>query len=124
MLSIQSDSDQVSTKISHGWAEDLGMLHTSDSGLDFNPIRANSPSASEWNVKNFSKAPPCIPWYLSCSGSAAFPSYLADEDACDDGQLVQCPQCSSEGSGRDLTHIHGHEAGGEPCTEHMSITPL
>lgn len=57
-------------------------------------------------------------------GSVAFPSYLADEDACDDSQLVQRPQRSSEGSGRDLTHIHGHEAGGEPCTEHMSITPL
>lgn len=61
MLSIQSGSDQISTKISHGWSEDLGMFHTSDPGLEFNPIRANPPSVLEWNVKNFSKVSPCIP---------------------------------------------------------------
>lgn len=61
MLIIQSGSEQISTKISHGWSEDLGMFHTSDPGLEFNPIRANPPSVLEWNVKNFSKVSPCIP---------------------------------------------------------------
>lgn len=52
-----------------------------------------------------------------------FPSYLAEEDACDDGELVQRPQRSSKGRGRDLADVHGHESGGEPCTEHTRVSP-
>lgn len=53
-----------------------------------------------------------------------FPSYLADEDTRDDSKLVQCPQSSSKGRGRDLADIHGHKSGGEPCTKHMWVSPL
>lgn len=53
-----------------------------------------------------------------------FHAYLADEDASDDGQLVQRPQRSSKGRGRDLTDIHGHESRGEPCTKHTWVSPL
>lgn len=53
-----------------------------------------------------------------------FPSYLAEEDTCDDSELVQRPQRSSKGRGRNLADIHGHESGGEPCTEHTRASPL
>lgn len=53
-----------------------------------------------------------------------FPAYLAEEDTRDDRELVQRPQRSSKGGGRDLADIHGHKSGGEPCTEHTWVSPL
>ncbi|RLW00640.1 hypothetical protein DV515_00008584 [Chloebia gouldiae] len=55
----------------------------------------------------------------------AHPGKLAlQEDTRDDRELVQRPQRSSKGSGRDLADIHGHESRGEPCTEHTWVSPL
>ena len=44
-------------------------------------------------------------------------SHLGDQDANDDGQLVECPQGAPQVSGGDLPHVHGHQPRRQPWAE-------